>query len=139
MDAYRTFADLDHVDQQARADARGQAGGDFLAVRGGGQDDPGRGGRLGQRGQHVDDGGEQVVLRVVGLGDVDLGRTGGLEAVDQTGGGARLAHHNCGGLTQGTGGGDQLGADLLQCAFGVLNEHKYFSHEFSLRLSEVGG
>ena len=45
--------DLDHVDQQARADTRGQPARDLLAVGGGGQQHTGRGGGLGQRGQHV--------------------------------------------------------------------------------------
>ncbi len=43
VDAHGAFADLDDVDQQARADTRGQAGGDFLAVGVGGDDDAGVG------------------------------------------------------------------------------------------------
>ena len=91
----------------------------------------GRGG-LGQRGQHVHVRRDQVVLGVVGLGDVDLGGAGGLQPVGQRLGGARLAHHDGGGLAQRTGGGDQFGGDLLQRTFGVLDEHEYFSHVSSV-------
>ena len=130
VDAHCAFFDLDDVDQQARADPGGQPAGDLLAVGAGGQQHTRRGGGLDQRRQHVHDRGDQVVLRVVGLGDVDLGGTGRLQSVDQRLGRARCAHHDSGGLAQDTGGGDQFRADLLQRTFGVLDEHKYFSHAF---------
>ena len=40
-----------------------------------------------------------------------------------------VAEHDGGGREHGgEGGGDQLGGDLLDGTFGLLNEHKYFSH-----------
>ena len=75
-------------------------------------------------------GGDQVVLGVVGLGDVDLGRAGRLQPVDERLGSARRADHDGGRLAQRAGGGDQFGGDLLQLTFGVLDEHEYFSHAF---------
>ena len=74
----------------------------------------------------------EVVVGVVGLGDVDLGRTGSLERVGQPFGGAGLAHHDGGGLAQCACGGDQFGGDLLDRTFSVLDEHKYFSHVSSM-------
>ena len=103
---------------------------------------PAGAGGLGERRQHVDERGDQVVLGVVRLGDVDLRRAGGLQRVDERIGGARLADHDGGGLAQRAGGGDQFSGDLLQCTFGVLDEHKYFSHVSSMSFwvfSAVGG
>src|SRR5690606_33458050 len=96
----------------------------------GGDQHRGRRALLDQRGQHVDVRRDEEVVHILGLGDVDLGGTGRLELVDQTGRGAGGAHHDGGGLTQHVGGGDQFGGDLLEGTFGVLNEHKYFSHGF---------
>ena len=127
--------DLDDVDQQTRAEPRGQPAGDLLAVGAGGQQHARRCGGLDQRGQHVDVRGDQVALGVVGLGDVDLGGAGRLQSVGQRRGGAGGAHHDGGGFAQDAGGGDQFGADLLQRTFGVLDEHKYFSHAFSSPVS----
>ena len=106
-----------------------QAAGDLLAVGAGGEDDRSRRCGLRQRGEHIDVRGDEVVLGVVGFGDVDLRSAGRFEAVDEPVGGAGLAHHDRGGLTQGAGGGDQFGGDLLQRTFSVLHEHQYFSHE----------
>ena len=89
VDAHCALLDLDHVDQQTGADAGGQPARDLLAVGAGGQQHGRRAGGLGQRGQHVDVRGDQVVLRVVGLGDVDLGGAGRLQPVDQRAGRAR--------------------------------------------------
>ncbi len=132
--AHCAVLDLDDVDEQTGAKARGQPAADLLAVGAGGQQHARRAGRLDQRRQHVDERRDQVVLRVVGLGDVDLGGAGRLQSVDQRRGRARLAHHDGGGLAQHTGGGDQFGADLLQRTFSVLDEHKYFSHVSSMSL-----
>src|SRR5689334_8817298 len=128
VDADRPFADVDDVGQDAGADSGGQPAPDLLAVGAGGQQHTSRSGRLDQRGQHVDVRGDQVVLGVIGFGDVDLGGAGLLQRVGQRRSGARLAHHNGGRLAQLARGGDQFGGDLLHRALGVLNEHKYFSH-----------
>jgi 2,3-bisphosphoglycerate-independent phosphoglycerate mutase len=128
VDADWPFADLHDVGQQAGAGASGQPTADLLAVGAGGQQHTrGRGG-LDQRGQHVHVRSDEVVLRVVGLGDVDLGGASLFQCVGQRRSGARLAHHNGGGLAQLAGRGDQFGGDLLHRAIGVLDEHKYFSH-----------
>ena len=120
---------IDHVDQQTRTDPGGEPARDLLAVGAGGQQNGCRTGGFGQRGEHVDGRGDQVVLRGVGFGDVDLGGAGRLQSVDQRVGRAGLAHHDGGGLAQNTCRGDQFGGDLLQSAISVLDEHQYFSHE----------
>jgi hypothetical protein len=128
-------ADVDDVGEHAGADPRGQPAGDFLAVGGGGHQHRSRAGRLDQLLQHVDERRDQVVLSVGGLGDVDLGRTGGLEVLNQRRGGAGGTDHDGRGLTQRAGCGDELGGDLLHRALGVLDEHEYFSHGSSLSRS----
>ncbi len=129
MNGLGSGLDIDHVDQQTRTDPGGEPARDLLAVGVGGQQNGCRTGGFGQRGEHVDGRGDQVVLRGVGLGDVDLGGTGGLQPVDERVGGAGLAHHDGGGLTQNPCRSDQFGGDLLQGTFSVLDEHQYFSHE----------
>ena len=52
-------------------------------------------------------------------------------------GGAGLADDDGRRLAQSAGGGDQFGGDLLQRTFSVLDEHKYFSHEFYLWVFRV--
>src|SRR6185437_16929531 len=130
--------DTDHVNQQAGTDPGGEPAGDFLAVGAGGRQNGCRAGGFGQRGEHVDGRSDQVVFRRVGLGDVYLGGTGGLQPVDQRVVRARLAYDDGGGLTENPCGGDQFGGDLLQGTIGVLDEHQYFSHEFVPCLSVKG-
>ena len=64
----------------------------------------------------------------VRLGGVDLRGAGGGQRVLQRVGGAGGAGHHCRGLAQRAGRGEQLDADLLQCALCVLDEHKYLCH-----------
>ncbi len=141
VDAHCAFFDLDDVDQQAGADARGQPAGDLLAVGGGGQQHARRGGGLGQRGQHVHVRGDQVVAR--------RRRTRRRRSWRRRPPSARrsaaaavpgLPTTTADGLAQRAGGGDQFGGDLLQRAIGVLDEHKYFSHvsSFVFRCLWVG-
>lgn len=110
-----------------------------LAVGVGGQQHGGRRRRLGQRGQHVDIRGDQVVLHVVGFGDVDLGRARGLQPIGEPLGGAGLGHHHGSRLAQGPGGGDEFVGDLLQRTISVLDEHEYFSHSDVSRFSSTEG
>ncbi len=128
MDGLATVVDPHHVDEQTRPDPGSKPPGDLLAVGGGSHQHGRRGRGFSQSRQHVDERGDQVLVDDVGLSDVNLGGTGRLQSVDQRRGGAGGADHNGGRLTQRTGGGDQFGADLLQRAFRVLNEHQYFSH-----------
>ncbi len=97
------------------------------------------GGRCGldKRCQHVHERGDQVVVRVVGLGDVDLGRACGLQAVGETVGQSGLADDDGRRLAQSASGGDQFSGDLLRGTVSVLDEHKYFSHEFYLWVFRV--
>ena len=84
--------------------------------------------RLDERREHVHLGGDQVAVDVVGLGDVDLGRAGRGQRLGERGRGAGGTGHDGGRLTQCAGGGDELGADLLERTLGVLDEHEYFCH-----------
>ncbi|SHV08362.1 Uncharacterised protein [Mycobacteroides abscessus subsp. abscessus] len=114
MQSLATLTDLDHVGQQARAQACGQTSGHLFALGGGGDQDARRAGGFGQRSKDVDLRGHQVAVDDIGLGDVDLGGAGLLESVDQRRGGTGGTGNDGGGLAQDAGGGDELGADLLQ-------------------------
>ena len=124
--------DLDDVGEHTGPDAGRPSPGDFLTLGGRRDQHRRRGRRLDELLQHIDERRDEVALRDVGLGDINLGRTGGLEIVDQRCRGAGRADHDGGRLTQCAGGRDQFGGDLLDCTLGVLNEHKYFSHTGSL-------
>ncbi|GFG89560.1 hypothetical protein MBOU_16020 [Mycobacterium bourgelatii] len=104
MDALAALLDVDHVDQQAGADPGRQATGDLLAVGVGRQQHPGRRLRLGQRGEHVDKWGQEVVLDGVGLGDVDLGGTGLLQPGQERLGRAGRADDDGGRFAKGASG-----------------------------------
>ena len=127
--ALAALLDLDDVDQQAGADARPPAGPRSPCRRRWRPAAPPPGWPTRRATASTSTvRGDQVLLDVVGLGDVDLRRAGRLQRVGQRRGGARRADHDGRRLAQRAGGGDQFGGDLLQRAFGVLDEHKYFSH-----------
>jgi len=128
MHADAALFHLDHVDQQTGTKPGRKPPGDLLAVGGSGQQYSGRSRRLDQRGQHVDHGSDQVFIGGIGLGDVDLGGARLLQRVQQGRGRPRGTDHDGGGFAQRAGGGDQFGADLLHCAFSVLDEYQCFSH-----------
>ena len=129
VDALAALLDLDDVDQHARSDPGGEPAGDLLAVGVGGQQHARPGRPISTSAASTSTNGViRYFVDVVGLGDVDLGGAGRLQLVDQRRGGAGRADHDGGRLAQRAGGGDQFGGDLLHRTFGVLDEHKYFSH-----------
>src|SRR5690606_15088875 len=107
VDGRAVGLDLDDVAEGAGPGAGRETTRDLLALERGGQDDRG-GALLGEAGQDVDLGGDEVVLDRVALGDVDLLRTGLLEGLGERGGGAGLTEDDRGGLSECTSGGQQL-------------------------------
>ena len=132
VDADSAFLDVDDVGEHARAETHGKTACDLLAV-GVGRDEDARGRcLLSDRRQDVDLGADQVVGRVVGLGDVDLLGTGGLEVVDDAVGATGCADHDGRRRTECTSGGDQFVGHLLEGALGVLlDQNEYFCHCFA--------
>src|SRR5690606_35403585 len=122
--------DVDDVDEQAGTDAGSEATRHLRTLHGRGGDDGGGAGGLDERREDVDLRGHQVVVDVFRLGGVDLDRTGGGEGVLQRVGGAGGTCDDGGGFTQHTRGGDEFGADLLERALGMLDEHEYFCHYY---------
>ena len=81
--AYCTLFDLHDIDQQPGTQAGGESPRDLLAIGACDKDHTRRGRGFDQRRQDIHDGRHQILVGVFGFGDLNLGRPGRLQTVDQ--------------------------------------------------------
>ena len=140
VNAVAAVLDPHEIGEETGAGARGDAAADLAALERCGKDDAG-GAVLRKSCEHVDLGSHHEIGDVRALGDIDLLGAGGGERILEALCGALGTEDDGGRLTQGASSGEQLLGHILQFAVDMLDDNKYFCHEFYslLEKSDCGG